>query len=102
MSGELEQRRMEADRFGATLEDCAAKIVIEHHPRHRAPCAKCLDMAAQEVVHRAVQIKSQEQVSRVREHHDEGHQRPRRLADGDGSEVGPVALRLFAGEGAQT
>jgi len=59
-------------------------------------------MAAQEVVHRAVQIKSQEQVSRVREHHDEGHQRPGRLADGDCPEVCPVALGLFTGEGAQT
>ena len=101
MSGQLQQRRMEADRIASPLEDCAFEVVIEHHPRHRAPSGKCLDMAAQEVVHRAVQIKSQEQVPRVRQHHHEGHQRPGRLADFDRTEVGPVALGLFAGEGAQ-
>ena len=35
---------------------------------------------------------------RVREHHHEGHQRSTRLADGDLTEVRPVALGLFAGK----
>jgi hypothetical protein len=93
---------MEADRFGAALEYRTLEVVIEHDPGNGAPCGERLDVAAQEVVHRAVQIKPQEQMSRVGEHHDEGHQRPGRLADGDCPEVRPVALGLFTGKGAQT
>src|SRR5271156_5398891 len=54
MSRQLKERRMEADRLRAPLKYRAAQVVIEHHARHRAPRGKRLDMAAQEVVHRAV------------------------------------------------
>src|SRR5580658_7064403 len=62
MSGQLQQRRMEADRFGAPLEYRALEVVIEHDPRKRAPGSESLDVAAQEIVHGAVQIKAQEQM----------------------------------------
>src|ERR1017187_5447169 len=62
MSGQLQQRRMEADRLGAALEYRTLEVVIEHDPRDRAPGSECLDVAAQEVVHGAVQVKSQEQM----------------------------------------
>ncbi len=92
---------MEADCIASPLEDCTAKVVIQHHPRNRAPTGERFDVAAQEVVHRGVQIKSQEQVPRVRQHHHEGHQWPGRLTDFDRTEVRPVALGLLAGQGAQ-
>jgi hypothetical protein len=92
---------MEADRIASPLEDSASKVVIQHHPRNRAPTGERFDVAAQEVIHRGVQIKAQEQVARVREHHHEGHQWPGRPADFDRAEVGPVALGLLTGQGAQ-
>src|SRR6266478_7274138 len=42
VSGQLQQRRMEADRLGAPLKYRTAEVVVEHHPRHRAPRGKCL------------------------------------------------------------
>src|SRR5450759_5865817 len=48
MSGELQQRRMEADRLGAALEHRTLEVVIEHDPGDRAPGGERLDVAAQE------------------------------------------------------
>ena len=52
-----------------------SEIVIQQGPGHGTEAVKCVDVAAQEAGHRGVQIKAQEQVPRVREHHHEGHQR---------------------------
>jgi len=92
---------MEADCLGAAFQYCTFEVVIEDDPGNGAPGGERLDVAAQEVVHSAVQVKSQEQ---VREY-DSTITKPSaagRLADADRTEVRPVALRLFAGEGAQT
>jgi len=59
------------------------------------------NVTVQEARHRSVQIKAQEQVPRVGEHHDEGHQRTARAPDRDRAKVRPVNLTLFAGQGAQ-
>ncbi len=58
-------------------------------------------MAAEEVGHRCAQIEAQEEMSRVGQHHHEGHQRPLGAADGELAEVRPVDLRLLARQGAQ-
>src|ERR1017187_1916757 len=58
VGGQLQERRMEADRLGAPLQYCAPQVVVKDDPGHRTPGGERLDMAAQEVVHRAVQIKA--------------------------------------------
>ena len=58
-------------------------------------------MAAQEAVHARVEEEAQEDAPRVAQHHDEGHQRAARPADVQVAEVGPVDLRLLAGQRAQ-
>src|ERR1017187_8242741 len=59
MGGQLQERRMEANRLGAPLEHRTFEVVIKDDPWDRTPGGKCLDVAAQEVVHRAVQIEAQ-------------------------------------------
>jgi hypothetical protein len=58
-------------------------------------------IAAQEVLHAGVEEEAQEDLSRVAQHHDEGHQRPPRTADVEMAEMRPIHLRLLAGERAQ-
>ena len=59
-------------------------------------------MAAQEALHARIEEEAQEDLARVAQHHDEGHQRTARAADREMTEVPPVDLRLLAGQGAQT
>src|SRR5450759_4896700 len=62
IGGQLQQRRVEADRLGTAFQYCTFEVVIEDYPRDRIPCGERLDVAAQEIVHGAVQVKSQEQM----------------------------------------
>ena len=55
-------------------------------------------MAAQEVLHALVEIKAQEDLATVAEHHDEGHQRSAGTADRQVTEMCPVDLSLFPGQ----
>src|SRR5260370_40651811 len=50
VSGQLPERRMEADRFGATPQDRAAKVVMSPHPRTRAPGGERLTVPRRDVV----------------------------------------------------
>src|SRR5208283_2371116 len=59
MSGQLKERRMEADRLRTALEHRTFEIVIENDPGNGVPGSERLDVAAQEVVHRGVQIEPQ-------------------------------------------
>jgi hypothetical protein len=58
-------------------------------------------MAAQEVLHAGVQEEAQENLPRVGQHHDEGHQRAAGAADLEMPKMAPIDLGLFAGQGAQ-
>jgi hypothetical protein len=55
-------------------------------------------MAAQKIFHARVEAEAQKYLARVGQHHDECHQRSPCAADFDMAEVGPVNLRLFAGQ----
>ena len=87
---------MEADGVALALQHNAFKIVVEDDPRNPGPCRKGLDMAAQEVLHAGIEEEAQEDVARIAQHHDEGHQRPACAADREMAEVCPVDLGLFA------
>ena len=58
-------------------------------------------MAAQEGVHAGVEEEAQEDLARLAQHHDKGHQRTPRAADLQMTEVAPVHLRLLSGQRAQ-
>ena len=100
--GEGEQRRMEADRVAAPFQHRTLEIVVEQNARHATPGGEGGDMAAQEVLHPGIEEEAQEDLPRVAEHHDEGHQRTPRAADLEMAEVAPVDLGLLARQGAQT
>jgi hypothetical protein len=74
MSGQLEQGGMETDGVAVALHNNAFEIVVEDDPRDPGPCPKGLDMAAQEVLHAGIEEEAQEDVARITQHHDEGHQ----------------------------
>src|SRR5271165_4621939 len=100
--GEVEQDGVEADRVAVTLEHGASQVVVQDDPGDALPRGEGGEMAAQEVLHARIEEEAQEDVARVTQDHDEGHQRAARAADRHVSKVGPVALRLFAGQRAQT
>ena len=101
MGGEGQQLRVEPDGLAHALEHGALQVVAQDDPRHPAPGGERQDVAAQEAVHAGVQAEVHEQVARVAEHHDEGHQRAPGPAHRVVAEVGPVDLGLFARQGAQ-
>src|ERR1700686_259320 len=90
MSGELEQGGMETDGVAVALHNNAFEIVVEDDPRDPGPCPKGLDMAAQEVLHAGIEEEAQEDVARITQHHDEGHQGAACTADREMAEVAPV------------
>ena len=95
MGGELEQGGVKANRIARALEHGATQVVVEERPRERIEEGKGGDVTAQEVGHRRIEIKAQEQHARVGEHHDEGHQRAHGAPDAKLAEVGPVDLTLL-------
>jgi hypothetical protein len=102
MRREFEQPRMEVDGRAAALEHGATQIVVEHDPGHGREPGEGVDVATNEVRHGRAEIEAQKEVARVGQHHHEGHQRPLGPTDGELAEVGPVALGLVPGKGAQT
>ena len=101
MAGEGEQRGMETDCVGVPLQDGAFKIVVEQNPGQAIPCFEGPDVAGEEALHASVQEEAQENAPGATEHHDEGHQRPPGLTNGQMAEVPPIDLGLFAGQSSQ-
>ena len=58
-------------------------------------------MAAQKALDPRVEEEAQEDLARIAQHHDEGHQCPARTTDGEMAEVPPVHLALLAYKAAQ-
>jgi len=100
VAGQGQQHRVEADRITLALEHGALEVVVQQHPG-QAQCGEGLDVAAQEAVHAGIEEEAQEDLARVAQHHDEGHQRAPGATDGQMTEVSPVHLRLLARQGAQ-
>ena len=99
--GESEQGRMEADRIAMAFQHSALEIVVQEDARQRIPDLECAHVATQEVLHAGVKEEAQVNRARVRQHHNEGHQRPARPANLQMAEVAPVHLALFARQRAQ-
>ena len=95
VSRELEQCGMKADGVALALQNNTLKIVVENHSRRTSPHFEGLDMAAQKVLHACIEEEAQEDLARIAQHHDEGHQWTACAADLEMSEVGPVRLGLF-------
>src|SRR6202161_2517507 len=58
-------------------------------------------MATKKILRAGVEKEAQEYLAREAEHQDKGHQGATRPANNQMTEVGPVTLRLFPGQGAQ-
>src|SRR6202163_2270724 len=80
-SSKLEQGGMKADDVTLALQHSAFEIIVENDPWDPGPCFKGLDMAAQEVLHAGIEEEAQEDLARIAQHHDEGHQRTACAAD---------------------
>lgn len=101
MTGEREQRRIEADRIALTLEHGAAQIVVPQDPRQAGPCFKCTYVPGQEAIHTGIAVKTQPDLPGPRQHHHEGHQRPTRAIDLQVAKRGPVDFTYFSRRGAK-
>ena len=98
VAGEVEVAGIEADGLAAAFQHGALQVVAPDLAGHAPPGLEGVGMAAQEVVHRRVQVEAQEDAARVAEHHHEAHQPALGAADPDRAEVGPVDLGLLAGK----
>ena len=98
MGGEVEELRIEADRVAAALQHDALQVVVPELARHPPPRLEGVDMAAQEVAHRSVEVEAQEDAPREAENHHEAHQRALRAAYLHLAEVSPIHLGLLAGK----
>ena len=88
---------MKADDVTLALQYGAFEIIVENDPWDPRPCFKGLDMAAQEGLHAGIEEKAQEDLARIAQHHDEGHQRTagatnREMAEVPPSPLGPARL----------
>jgi len=54
-------------------------------------------MTAQEVLKAGIEEEVQEDIARITQHHDEGHQSPNGAIDRDPPKMPPVSLGLFTG-----
>jgi hypothetical protein len=70
----LEQHRVEADRVGDPLDDCALEVVVEQVSRHAAEGFECVDVPTQKTRHACVEEEAKEDLAREAEHDDEGQQ----------------------------
>ena len=92
MTGEVEEPGVEADGIAMALQHDALQVVVPELAGHTLPRLEGLDMAAQEVGHRSIEIEVQEEAARVAQHHHEGHQRALGAPDPHLAEVRPVDL----------
>src|SRR5262249_24396527 len=96
-----EQGGMKADGVTLALQNGTLEIVVEQDARNATPGGERADVTAQEVLERGVEGETQEDLPRIAEHHDEGHQGSDRSADRVLAEVSPIDLPLLTGQGAQ-
>ena len=101
MCRECQQCGIEADGLATALEHRALEVVVQSDPGHGAPGFKGLDVATQEVLHVSAQKEAQEDASGPGQDHHKGHEGALGLSDFEVCKVSPVALALFAGQGAQ-
>src|SRR6185437_11411003 len=85
---ELKECGMEADGIGRALKMHALEhgrthVVIQTRARHATEEGEGPYVSVEEAAHTCPEVEAQEQVSRVGEHHDERHERPQRLTDGE-------------------
>jgi len=92
---------MKADGVALALQDGTLEVVVEQNAGDAVPGGERADMAAQEALKRGVEGETQEDLPRVAEHHDEGHQGPHRTADRVLAEVSPIDLPLLTGQRGQ-
>ena len=90
--GELKHRGMEPDGVGAPFEHDASHVVVEDFSHTASQGVERLDMAAQEVGERGVEVEPNEGITRVAEHQDKRHQGAFGTSDRDLAEVRPVDL----------
>ena len=102
MSGERDQGRMKADGIALALQHRALEIVVEQDTRTSVPGREGGDVTAQEALHAGIEEEAQEDLARVAQHHDKGHQGTACAADHEMTKMPPVDLRLLAGQAAQT
>ena len=101
MGGEFEQRGMEPDGVGTAFEHDAFHVVVEHDFGPTPERTERLDVAADEVGERGVEVEAHERIARVAEHQHERYQRALCTADGELAEVRPVDLALLTCQGAK-
>ena len=101
ISGELDQGGMEPDGVAVAFQHRAFEIVVQKDSGKSVPCREGFDMTSQEVLHTGIEEEAQEDLARVAQYHDEGHQGTARTADREMAEVSPVDLGLFARQSAQ-
>ena len=73
--GEGDQRWMEMDRVATPFQHCTLQVVVQQDAWNATPRGEGIDVAAQEVLHAGIRKEAQEDLARVAQHHDEGHQR---------------------------
>src|SRR5579864_6112368 len=102
MSGECDQSGMKADGIAVALQHCALEIVVEQDTRTSVPGREGADVTAQEALHTGIEEEAQENLARVAQHHDKGHQGTACASDHEMTKMPPIDLRLLAGQAAQT
>src|SRR5690606_1161314 len=100
--GQLEQRRIEADREADALGYCALEVVVEQVPRDTAEVLESVDVAAQEARHASVEEEPKKHTARMAQCHHEAEESPNRVVDIDLAKMGPVDLGLLARQHRQT
>ena len=98
---EFEETGVEVDSIAAALQDHAAEIVGLDAARRSTPILEGMDVAEEKILQALVEKELQPQGAAVGESEDEAGQTTAGAADGNFPEVGPVGLRLLAGESAQ-
>src|ERR1700694_4399953 len=93
---------MKAHGVALALQHRALEIVVEQDTRTSVPGREGGDVTAQEALHAGIEEEAQENLARVAQHHDEGHQGTACAAAQEMTKMPPVDLRLLAGQAAQT
>src|SRR5271165_6366355 len=95
---EFEKTGVEMDGLAAAFQDHAAEIVGQNGSGGPTPIGKGMDVAEEKILQGLVEEELQPQSAAVGEGEDEAGQTTAGATDGHFSEVGPVGLRLLAGE----
>src|SRR5208337_5684182 len=99
---EFEKTGVEMDGLSTAFQDHAAEIVGQNGSRRPTPIGEGMDVAEEKILQGLVEEELQPQSATVGEGEDEAGQTTAGATDGHFPEVGPVGLRLLAGEGAKT